>query len=195
MGGGHHPTVARVDLVEFLEPAFPQNFEKKFVREKSFLFLGRGDPIFDDHLLDLADGILLRNAGIGHAVEMTAQQLFLGLRAQLAVVGYAFVLAARDQIKEVLLQVRAGAGNGMDFILTNHFSEGDTQLGRAHRASERDHHFPAAIEMRDVGVGSVFEDCRVEVPIMAVNELADATCFHAINFCDLFVHCRFTRDL
>jgi hypothetical protein len=59
LGGGHHPTVARVDLVEFLEPAFPQNLEKKFVGEKSFLFLGRGDPIFDDHLLDLADGILL----------------------------------------------------------------------------------------------------------------------------------------
>jgi hypothetical protein len=116
---------------------------------------------------------------------MTAQKLFLGLGAQLAVVGYAFVLAARDQIKEILLQVRAGAGNCMDFILTNHFREGDAQLGRAHRASKRDHHFAAAIKMRDVGISSVFEDCRVEVPIMAVNELADAPVLriHFALFC------------
>jgi hypothetical protein len=33
------------------------------------------------------------------------------------------------------------------------------------------------------------------VSIMAVNELADAACLHAIHFCGLFVHCRFTKDL
>src|SRR5439155_17732084 len=117
------------------------------------------------------------------------------LRTQLPIIRNALVLATRNEIKEVLLQIRAGAGYGMDFILTNHFRQGYSQLGRAHCASERDHHFPAAVKMRVVGISSVFEDCRVEVPIMTVNEVTDATCLHALNFCDLFVHCRSTRDL
>jgi hypothetical protein len=33
------------------------------------------------------------------------------------------------------------------------------------------------------------------VPIMAVNELANAAGLHVINFCDLFGDCRFTKDL
>ena len=90
----------------------------------------------------------------------------------------AFILAARDEIEEVFFQVSSGARNSVDFVLANHFSERDSQFARAHRACERNHHFPAAIKMRDVGVGCVFEDRRVEVSIMAINELADVARLH-----------------
>ena len=62
----------------------------------------------------------------------------------------------------------------MDFILANHFRERNTELGGAHCSRESDHHFPTAIEMCDVGVGGVFQNRRVEVPEVAIDELADA---------------------
>src|SRR5262249_33559213 len=70
----------------------------------------------------------------------------------------------------------------MDFVLTNHLRERNAQLGGAHRARERDHHFSPAIEMRNVGIGSILQDRGVEMPVMAINELADAAHFHFTNF-------------
>src|SRR5437870_9614772 len=94
------------------------------------------------------------------------------------------VLAACDQIEKVLLQIRPGACDGMGFVLANHFREGNAQFSSAHRAGKRDHHFSAAIEVRDVGVGSVFQGRSVEMPEMAINELADAAHFHFPIFCN-----------
>src|SRR5437762_7883688 len=70
----------------------------------------------------------------------------------------------------------------MDFVLANHFRESNAKLRGAHRAGERDHHFSTTIEMRNVGIGSVFQDRGVEMPVMAINELADAAHFHLTNF-------------
>jgi hypothetical protein len=66
----------------------------------------------------------------------------------------------------------------VNFVLTNHFRERQAKLGRAHRSSQSDHHFSAAIEMRYVGIGGVFEDGGVEVSIVAIDELADAACLY-----------------
>jgi hypothetical protein len=68
------------------------------------------------------------------------------------------------------------------FVAANYFGERNAQLGGAHGASECDHHLSAAIEMRDVGVGCVFQHGRVEMPVIALNELADAAHLHITNF-------------
>src|SRR5205085_10918715 len=86
-----------------------------------------------------------------------------------------------DKIEKVLLQIRAGAGNGVDFFLTNHLGERNAELGRAHRAGESDHHFAATIEVRGVSVGGVLDHGGVEVPVMPIDEFADRTRFYAVN--------------
>src|SRR5215468_11418728 len=70
----------------------------------------------------------------------------------------------------------------MHFVAPDHFCERHAQLGSTHRARQSDHHLSATIEMRNVGVGCVFQHCRVEMPEMAFNELADAAHFHITNF-------------
>ena len=90
-------------------------------------------------------------------------------------------MAACDEVEEVLLEVGAGAGNGVDFVLPNHFCERNANFGGAHCPGERNHHFPASLEMRGIGLGCIFEDCRVEVTEMPINKLADAPHLYFIN--------------
>ena len=113
---------------------------------------------------------------------MATEQFFFLLRTQLAIIRKTDILAACDQIEKVLFQIRSGAGDGMDFVPANHFRQRNAQLSGAHGAGERDHHFPAVVQMRDVGIGSVFQDRSVEVPVVAINELADAAHFYSPIF-------------
>src|ERR1041384_5804552 len=66
----HHPTVSRIDLIEFLELAVLQNLVEKFVRKEPFLFFCRSDPFFDYCFLDPANRVLLRNASVRYPIEM-----------------------------------------------------------------------------------------------------------------------------
>src|SRR5213079_3466758 len=43
---------------------------------------------------------------------------------------------------------------------------------------ECDHHFSTSIEVSDVGIGSVFQDSGVKMPVVAINELANAAHLH-----------------
>src|SRR5437899_11363250 len=121
--GGDHPTVARVDLVKLLKPAFFENLEKELVRKTAFLFLRRGNPFIDDHSLDPANGFLFRDTGVGDSIQMTFEKLFLLLRTELAIIRKPHVLAARNEIEKVFLQIRSGAGNRVDFVPANHLRE------------------------------------------------------------------------
>src|SRR6185312_16681046 len=141
-------------------------------------FLSSTDPLFDDNFLDLTDSVFLRNTGIGHAIEMATKEFFLGFRSELAVIGNAFVLRTGHEVKEIFFQIRSGAGDGVDLVLPNHFRQGNTQLSRAHRAGKGEHHFPAPLEMSDVGLSGVLENRGVEVPVMAINKLTNTTRFH-----------------
>src|SRR5882724_431014 len=109
---------------------------------------------------------------------MTTEQRFFLLRSQLTIIRQADILAARNEIKKILLQIRSGAGDGMDFVLANHFPQRDAQFRRAHRSRECDHHFSTSIEVSDVGIGSVFQDSGVKMPVVAINELANAAHLH-----------------
>ena len=104
------------------------------------------------------------------------------LRIELSIIGNAFVFAARDEVEEVFFHVRACAGNRVHLVATNHFGQRNAQFSSAHRARERDHHFSATIQMRDVSVGCVFEHGCVEMPVITLNELADAAHLHITNF-------------
>jgi hypothetical protein len=110
---------------------------------------------------------------------MATKEFFLGFRSELAVIGNAFVLRTGHEVKEIFFQIRSGAGDGMDLVLANHFRQGNTQLSRAHRSGEGDHHLPASLKMRDVGLSRVLQDGGVEVPVMAINKLTDTAGFHA----------------
>src|SRR5207245_3321350 len=113
---------------------------------------------------------------------MTSEKLLLLSRTKLAIIRKADVLTARDQIEKVFLQIRTGAGDGMDFVPANHFRQRNAEFRGAHGARERDHHFSAAIQMRDISVGGIFQHRRVEMPEMAINELADAAHLYIIDF-------------
>jgi hypothetical protein len=158
----------------------------------SVLVFGGRNPVVDDQAFDPPDGFLFGNAGIGHAIQMTLEKPFFLLGTELTVVGKALVFGARDQIEKVLLQIRAGAGDSVDFVLTNHFGQRNAELGRAHRPGESDHHFSAAVKVRDVSVGGIFDHRGVEVPVMPINEFADRAGLYAVNVrgftCPLSLH-------
>jgi len=79
--GGDHPTVGRVNLIKFLQPALPQNSIEKFVRKSSLLLLRGAYPLVQHDVLDPSHRFLFRNAGVGHAIQMTPQEFFLLLRS------------------------------------------------------------------------------------------------------------------
>src|SRR5438552_14615380 len=115
---------------------------------------------------------------------MTLEKFFLLLRTEFAIIRKAHVLAARYEIEQVFLQIRSGAGDGVDFVPANHVRQRNAEFRGTHSARERDHHFSAAIQMRDVRVGSILQGCGVEMPEMAINELADAAHLRFTNFCN-----------
>ena len=104
------------------------------------------------------------------------------LWTQLAIVRNSFVFATRNEIEQVFLKIRTGAGDGMHFVTANHLGERNTQFGGAHRTGQGNHHLSATIEMRHVGVGCVFQHRRVEMPKMALNELSDAAHLYITSF-------------
>ena len=188
----HHPTVSRIDLVKLFKSALAQNFKEKLVWKFSVLIFRGQNPLVDDNSFDPANGLFLWNAGIGHAIEMAAEKLFFLLGTELAIIGQALVFCARDKIEKVFFQIRAGAGDGVNFVLTNHLGQRNAELGGAHRAGESDHHFAATAKVRDVSIGGIFDHRGVEVPVMPINEFADRTRLYAVNArgftCPLSLH-------
>src|SRR5947207_594713 len=76
-------------------------------------------------------------------------------------------------------EVRAGATDGVDLSLTNHFRERQTDLGGRHRAGESHQHRAAAIEMPDVVIGGRSQRRGVEMTIMSPYEVDDRTAHRA----------------
>ena len=94
--------------------------------------------------LDAAHGFFFGDARVGDAIQVMFEELdFLRWR-EVAVVRHALVVIVRDKIVNVFLEVRAGAADPMNFVLANHLGKRKAELGRAHRARERDKHFAAA---------------------------------------------------
>src|SRR5437899_10756416 len=113
---------------------------------------------------------------------MTSQKRALLSRTTPAIVAKADVLTDRDQIQKVFLQIRNRAGDGVDFVPPNHFRQRNAEFRGAHGARERDHHFSVAIQMPDLSLGGIFQHRRVEMPEMAINELAVTALLYIISF-------------
>src|ERR1700691_4201218 len=94
----------------------------------------------------------------------------------MAVLRNALVMIVRDEIVKVLFQVRAGATNAVNFILANHLGERKPQLGRTHRACERDEHASAAGEMVNISLRGVNHSGRVEMAVVMFQKRSDRTC-------------------
>ena len=99
-------------------------------------------------LLDPAHRLLLGDARVRDAVQVPPEQRLLLGGAQLAVVRDAHVVVVRDEVEDVLLEVRARAGDGVDLVLPDHLGERQPELGGGHRAGHRQEHLAAAREKR-----------------------------------------------
>ena len=165
-----HPGVFWVDLVIFFVFAAAQDLVEKFVRKVPFtLFVGIR-PDFQHGLFHAAHGFAFGNAGVRHAVHVAVEQRLFVLRRQRAIAGNAFVIVVGDEIENVFFEIRAGAGDQINFVAANHFGERKAEFRRAHRAAERDHHFAAVVEMRNVAFCGIHERRGVEVAIVVLDE-------------------------
>ena len=59
----------------------------------------------------------------------------------------------------------------MHFVLPDHFRERKSQFRRAHRSRHGQEHFSAARQMRDVGLRSIHDNRRIEMPVMVLDEI------------------------
>ncbi len=144
------------------------------------------DPLLEHRLLDPPHRLHLRDAGVGHAIHVPGEQLLLVLRRQLPVMRHALVVVVRDEIENILLEVRAGADDQVHLVAPDHLRERDAELGGRHRARERHQHFAAGGEMRLVTLRGVEQRGGVKVAIILRDEFRDRTFFCRERGVDLF---------
>src|SRR5690606_26965309 len=78
-----------------------------------------------------------------------------------------------DEVEDVLLEVRAGARDGVDLVLADHLGQRDPELRGAHRAGHRNQHLAATVQVPAPRLGRVDEGGRVEVAEMPCHEVGD----------------------
>ncbi len=171
--GGEHPGIFRVNLIILFVFAAQQNLVEKFVREIAFALFVGGGPDFEHGFFHAAHRFAFGDAGVRHAVHVAVEQRQFVLGGKIAVARHALVIIVRDEIKNILLQIRAGASNQMNLVLPDHFGEREAEFRRAHCAAERDHHFAAGVEVRDVAFGGVHERRGVEMAVMVLDEFGN----------------------
>ncbi len=89
-------------------------------------------------------------------------------------------MVVRDEVEDVLLEIRARAADRMDLAAADHLGERQAELGRAHGARERHEHLPAGVEVPHIGIRRVDERRAVEMPIVMADEIRD--CAHRDTF-------------
>ena len=175
LGRGEQPAVGGIDFEVIVEPSGEEDAIEELVRKQAFADRVRPLPLFEHDVLDAPHRLVLGDAGVGHAVELTLEQLLLVLRRQIAVTRQPLVMGMRDEIEDVFFEVGARAADGVHLALADHLRERDAQLGRAHRSRQRHHHRTARLEVRDVGERGVVERRGVEVAIVPFDERRDRT--------------------
>ncbi len=156
------------------------------MREIGFALLFGAPPFIEQGTFQRPDGLLFGNACVGNAVEVPHHELLLILGAQLAVLRevpavmvllqlerQALVVLVRHQVEDVLLQVGAGAADGVNFPLANHLGERQAEFGSAHGAGQRHEHLSAMVEVVLVSMGRLFKHRGVEMPVVVMDKFAD----------------------
>jgi hypothetical protein len=63
----------------------------------------------------------------------------------------------RDEVKNIFLQIRAGADDGVDLVLADHLGERDAEFGRGHRTGERDEHLATGFGRSELALKPVLQ--------------------------------------
>ncbi len=108
---------------------------------------------------------------------MAVEQGLLVGGGEVAVVGNALVVVVGDEVEDVLLEVGAGADDGVDLVLADHLGEGEAELGGGHGAGEGDEHLAAGLQVGLVALGGVDEGGGVEVAVVVGQKLRDRALF------------------
>ncbi len=144
------------------------------------------DPFCEHRLLDPPHRFHLRDAGVGHAIHVLGEKFLLILRRELPVVRHPLVVVVRDQIENILFEVRAGADDQVHLVAPDHLRQRNAELGGRHRAGERDQHFAAGGEVCLVTFRGVEQRGGVKVAIILRDEFRDGTFFCRERGVDLF---------
>ena len=86
---------------------------------------------------------------------MSRQQIGFVLRGQIAIMWHTLVEIVRHQIKQILLQIRAGTRNNLHFIAPNHLGQRNAKLGGTHRARQCNHHLAIIRQMFGVRIAGI----------------------------------------
>lgn len=178
LGGSDHPGVFGIDFVVGFEDSRLNHLEHEFVGEKTLPVGIGGFPELEDMFLEAAKGFFFGDAGVGDPVETTFEEFPFVLGGEIAVAWNAAVVGVGDEVHEVFLEVGSGAGDDGDFVLADHFGEGDAEFGGAHGPGEGDHHFSAFGEMTFVALGGIDEGGGVEMAVVVLDKLGDGTSVH-----------------
>jgi hypothetical protein len=90
------------------------------VREELLVALIGTLPLVEHRALDSADRLELGDARVRNAVEVPVEELLLLVRREVAVVRNPDVVLVRDEIEDVLLEVRARAADRVDLAAADH---------------------------------------------------------------------------
>ncbi len=170
---GEEPGVLGIDLVILLQHAGAQNFVHELMREETLACLIGANPFLQHGGLDAAHGLHLGDAGIGDAIHVALQQGFLVSGSEVAVVGHALVVVVRDEIEDILFQIRAGTADRSHLVLADHLGQRQTQFRRTHGPGERDEHLAATGEVGLITLGRIDQRGGIEVTVVVGDKIAD----------------------
>ncbi len=143
------------------------------MREEALAGAVGGDPLLGDDGLDAAHGLALGDAGVGHAVHVAVDEVLLVVGGEMAVMRHALVVVVGHEVEDVLLEVGAGADDGVDLVLPDHLGERDAELGGGHGAGEGHEHLAAGLQVRLVALGRVEQRRGVEMAVIQRDELGN----------------------
>ena len=128
-------------------------------------------PLLKHCCLHTPHRLVFRNTGVGHPIHVALEQAFFFLRRELAIMRHTFVMVVRNEIKNVLFQIGAGARDPVNLILTDHLGQRDTQLGGAHSTRDGHEHLPARVKQPFICLSGINQRCGIEMPVMVLNKL------------------------
>ena len=74
-------------------------------------------------MLETAECLLFRDAGIRNAVHMVVEKFLLLSRSEIPVVRNPVVVVVRHKVHDILLEVVGGAGYDLNLVLAYHLCE------------------------------------------------------------------------
>ena len=107
-------------------------------------------------------------------------------RREFPVVRHALVVVMRDEIENILLEIRAGADDQVHLVAPDHLRQRDAELGGRHRARDRHQHLATGGEVGLVALRRVEQRGRVKVTVILRDEFRDRTFFCRERGVDLF---------